>query len=207
MSVFFDQDGDGIAEASQRLISGIAFDFDQRPPDHTTNGLELGVDGWIYIAGGDFGFMDAVGVDGRRLQHRGGGVIRVRPDGTGLELFATGTRNILGTPTSPLLDLFARDNTNDGGGWDIRLHHFSGLEDHGYPRLYMNFGDEHVQPLRTMVGAQVVVRSTFTNPAFQQNGPMLPTPVTGGVQPHSIIRSKGKVLLLWKPLLQPLSSR
>ena len=33
MSVFFDQDGDGIAEASQRLISGIAFDFDQRPPD------------------------------------------------------------------------------------------------------------------------------------------------------------------------------
>ncbi len=147
MSVFFDQDGDGIAEASQRLISGIAFDFDQRPPDHTTNGLELGVDGWIYIAGGDFGFMDAVGVDGRRLQHRGGGVIRVRPDGTGLELFATGTRNILGTPTSPLLDLFARDNTNDGGGWDIRLHHFSGLEDHGYPRLYMNFGDEHVQPL------------------------------------------------------------
>ena len=84
MSVFFDQDGDGIAEASQRLISGIAFDFDQRPPDHTTNGLELGVDGWIYIAGGDFGFMDAVGVDGRRLQHRGGGVIRVRPDGTGV---------------------------------------------------------------------------------------------------------------------------
>ena len=92
MSVFFDQDGDGIAEASQRLISGIAFDFDQRPPDHTTNGLELGVDGWIYIAGGDFGFMDAVGVDGRRLQHRGGGVIRVRPDGTGLELFATQVR-------------------------------------------------------------------------------------------------------------------
>jgi len=33
--------------------------------------------------------MDAVGTDGRRLQHRGGGVIRFRPDGTGLELFAT----------------------------------------------------------------------------------------------------------------------
>ena len=147
ISVFYDQDGDGVSEASQRLVSGIAFDFDQRPPDHTTNGLELGVDGWIYIAGGDFGFMDAVGTDGRRLQHRGGGVIRIRPDGTGMELFATGTRNILGTPMSPLLDLFARDNTNDGGGWDIRLHHFSGLEDHGYPRLYMHFGDEHVAPL------------------------------------------------------------
>ena len=147
ISVYFDRDRDGIAEASKRLISGIAFDFDKRPPDHTTNGLELGVDGWIYIAGGDFGFMDAVGTDGRRLQHRGGGVIRFRPDGTGLELFATGTRNILGTPMSPLLDMFARDNTNDGGGWDVRLHHFSGLEDHGYPRLYKNFGEEHIHPL------------------------------------------------------------
>ena len=147
ITVYFDRDGDGIAESSKRLITGIAFDFDKRPPDHTTNGLELGADGWIYIAGGDFGFMEAVGTDGRKLQHRGGGVIRFRPDGSGLELFATGTRNILGTPMSPLLDLFARDNTNDGGGWDVRFHHFSGLEDHGYPRLYKNFPAEHIHPL------------------------------------------------------------
>lgn len=147
ITVYFDRDGDGIAEGSKRLINGIAFGFDSRPPDHTTNGLELGTDGWIYIAGGDFGFMEAVGTDGRRLQHRGGGVIRFRPDGTGLEIFATGTRNILGTPMSPLLDLFARDNTNDGGGWDVRFHHFSGLEDHGYPRMYKNFVDEHIHPL------------------------------------------------------------
>ena len=147
ISVFYDRDGDGVAEDSQRLIEGIAFGFEDRPADHTTNGLELGIDGWIYIAGGDFGFLDAVGTDGRHLQHRGGGVIRFRPDGSGLELFATGTRNILGTPTSPLLDMFARDNTNDGGGWDVRLHHFTGLEDHGYPRLYMNFPEEHIHPL------------------------------------------------------------
>ena len=74
-------------------------------------------------------------------------MLRFRPDGSGLEIYATGTRNILGTPMSPLADLFARDNTNDGGGWDVRFHHFSGLEDHGYPRLYKNFGEEHVQPL------------------------------------------------------------
>ena len=147
ITVYFDHDGDGVAEASQRLIEGIAFGFDKRPADHTSNGLELGMDGWIYMAGGDFGFMDALGTDGRHLQHRGGGVIRFRPDGSGLEIFATGTRNILGTPMSPLLDLFARDNTNDGGGWDVRFHHFSGLEDHGYPWLYKNFGDEHIQPL------------------------------------------------------------
>lgn len=147
VSVYIDNDGDGQADEEKTLIKGIAFDFKDRPADHTTNGLSLGIDGWLYIAGGDFGFMDAVGTDGKHLQHRGGGVIRFRPDGSGLEIFSTGTRNILGTPISPLLDLFARDNTNDGGGWDVRLHHFTGLEDHGYPRLYMNFGDEHVKPL------------------------------------------------------------
>ena len=147
ISVYHDRDGDGVAEDSKILIRGIAFGFEGRPADHTTNGLELGIDGWIYVAGGDFGFMNAVGTDGRHLQHRGGGVVRFRPDGSGLELFATGTRNILGTPTSPLLDLFARDNTNDGGGWDVRFHHFTGLEDHGYPRMYKNFGDEHIAPL------------------------------------------------------------
>ncbi len=147
ISVFFDRDGDGISEESKKLIDGIAFDFSGRPADHTTNGLELGIDGWIYIAGGDFGFLKATGTDGRTVQHRAGGVIRFRPDGSGLEIYATGTRNILGTPMSPLCDLFARDNTNDGGGWDVRFHHFSGLEDHGYPRLYKNFPEEHVQPL------------------------------------------------------------
>ena len=147
VSVYIDHDGDGQADEEKTLIKGIAFGFKDRPADHTTNGLTLGIDGWLYIAGGDFGFMDAVGTDGRHLQNRGGGVIRFRPDGSGLEIFSSGTRNILGTPISPLLDLFARDNTNDGGGWDVRLHHFTGLEDHGYPRLFVNFGDEHVKPL------------------------------------------------------------
>jgi putative membrane-bound dehydrogenase-like protein len=147
ISCFIDHDGDGQADEEQTLIKGIAFGFKDRPADHTTNGLTLGIDGWLYIAGGDFGFMDAVGTDGKHLQHRGGGVLRFRPDGSGLELFSDGTRNILGTPVSPLLDIFARDNTNDGGGWDVRFHHFTGLEDHGYPRLYINFPEEIVHPL------------------------------------------------------------
>ena len=147
ISVFFDRDHDGVAEESKRLISDIAFGFKDRPADHTTNALEMGIDGWIYIAGGDFGFMKAMGTDGRTLQHRGGGVIRFRPDGSGLELYSTGTRNILATPMSPTLDMFARDNTNDGGGWDVRFHHFTPLSDHGYPRLYKNFEKEHIQPL------------------------------------------------------------
>ena len=166
ISVFFDRDGDGVAEESKRLISDIAFGFKDRPADHTTNGLEMGIDGWIYIAGGDFGFMNATGTDGRTLQHRGGGVIRFRPDGSGLEIFSTGTRNILGTPMSPTLDMFARDNTNDGGGWDVRFHHFTGLSDHGYPRLYKNFEKEHIHPLADYGGGSGCGSVYISEPGF-----------------------------------------
>src|SRR5262245_8953179 len=119
ISVFIDRDHDGVADEKQTLVTGIGWTFKDRPADHASNGLELGVDGWLYAAIGDFGFMEATGTDGRKLRLRGGGVVRVRPDGTGLELWAEGTRNILETAVSPLLDLFARDNTNDGGGWDV----------------------------------------------------------------------------------------
>jgi putative membrane-bound dehydrogenase-like protein len=147
LSAFIDKNGDGVSDEQKLLVKGLAFDFKGRPADHTTNAIELGIDGWIYIAVGDFGFMEAEGRDGRKLQFRGGGVVRVRPDGSNMQLYSRGTRNILDVAVSPSLDIFSRDNTNDGGGWDIRFHHFSGFEDHGYPRLYMNFGDEIVKPL------------------------------------------------------------
>jgi putative membrane-bound dehydrogenase-like protein len=147
ISMYVDKDGDGIADQEKILVKNIAFTFKDRPADHTSNGMELGVDGWLYCAIGDFGFMEAEGTDGRKVQLRGGGVVRVRPDGTGLEVYAHGTRNILEVAVSPLLDCFERDNTNDGGGWDVRFHHSTGLANHGYPSLFKNFADEIVQPL------------------------------------------------------------
>ncbi|NBV22818.1 MAG: heme-binding protein [Proteobacteria bacterium] len=147
ISAFIDRTGEGHSTEEKVLIKGIAFGFKDRPADHTSNGLEIGVDGWIYAAIGDFGFMEAEGTDGRKLQLRGGGIVRFRPDGSGLQLYARGTRNILEAAVSPLLDLFTRDNTNDGGGWDVRFHHFSGFTDHGYPRLFKNFADELITPL------------------------------------------------------------
>ena len=166
ISVFFDRDGDGVAEESKRLISDIAFGFKDRPADHTTNDITMGIDGWIYIAGGDFGFMKATGTDGRTLQHRGGGVIRFRPDGSGLELYSTGTRNILATPMSPTLDMFTRDNTNDGGGWDVRFHHLTPLADHGDPRLYKNFEKEHIHPLADYGGGSGCGGVYISEPGF-----------------------------------------
>jgi putative membrane-bound dehydrogenase-like protein len=166
LSVFIDRDGDGVAEERQVLIKGLAFGFKDRPADHTSNGISLGIDGWLYVAGGDFGFLDAVGTDGQHLQHRGGGVLRFRPDGTHLEIYSRGTRNILEVSIGPRLEMFARDNTNDGGGWDIRFHHFSGLEHHGYPTLYMHFGEEIVQPLADYGGGSGCGAVYLDEPGF-----------------------------------------
>ena len=147
ISRFTDTDGDGAADQSQVIVKNVGWDLSARKADHGSNGLSLGIDGWLYAAIGDFGILKAEGTDGRAVQLRGGGVVRVRRDGTGLEVFARGTRNILKVEMSPLLDGFARDNSNDGGGWNIRFHHITGLEDHGYPSLFKNFADEVVAPI------------------------------------------------------------
>lgn len=203
ISVFMDKDGDGVAEDSKRLIENIAFGFEDRPADHTTNDITMGIDGWIYVAGGDFGFLKAVGTDSRELQHRGGGVIRFRPDGTGLELFATGTRNTLATPTSPLLDLFARDNTNDGGGWDVRFHHFAGLTDHGYPRLYKNFPEEHIHPLADYGGGSGCGGVYIHEPGFPDEWNKAPFTAdwgTGGLFRHAVQRNGATFEEITEPL-------
>jgi putative heme-binding domain-containing protein len=142
LELFRDKDGDGIAEERKVLVKGIGFDLSKRPPDHTSNGATLGIDGWLYLAIGDFGFMEAEGSDGRKQGFRYGGVLRVRPDGTGMEVFSRGTRNIYGVAVDPWLNAFARDNTNDGGGWDTRVEFYLNGADLGYPRLFKNFTDE-----------------------------------------------------------------
>lgn len=193
LSVFVDKDGDGAADEQQVLVKNLAFTFKDRPADHTTNGLEIGVDGWLYIACGDFGFLEAEGTDGRKLQLRGGGVARVRPDGTGLELYAYGTRNILEVAISPLLDGFTRDNTNDGDGWDIKFHHITGLEDHGYPKLFKFFPSEIVAPLGEYGGGSGCGATWIHEPGFPKEWNNLPYTCDWGPGPlfRHVVRPKG----------------
>ncbi|MEL0095255.1 MAG: discoidin domain-containing protein [Planctomycetaceae bacterium] len=148
LSVFHDTDGDGTADKHEELITGISTDeVEHRGADHTTNGIRMGIDGWLYIAVGDFGFTNAKGADGKVLAKRGGGILRVRPDGTEMEIYNWGQRNILDVCIDPLMNVYTRDNTNDGGGWDIRLSHIHQSGNYGYPSLYVNFTEEGLPPL------------------------------------------------------------
>ena len=161
-----DTNGDGIADTSFVLVKGLGFDLDFRGADHTTNNIELGPDGWIYVAVGDYGFIKAVGADGKQLQHRGGSVVRVRPDGTNLEIVTVGTRNIYDVALDPFARVYARDNTNDGDGWNTRLHYLPFNANMGYPSLYQNFATEHFPTMHDYGGGSGVGAIWLQDPAW-----------------------------------------
>ena len=153
LTLYEDTNGDGSADKEKRLIEGISTDYvSKRGADHTTNGIRMGIDGWIYIAVGDFGFTKAVGADGRVLSRRGGGIVRVRPDGTDMEIYCWGLRNILDACVDPYLNIFTRDNTNDGGGWNVRFSHIMQSAEYGYPSWYKNFPEEIFPTLKDYGG-------------------------------------------------------
>lgn len=153
--VFEDKDNDGVADGEPvPLITGLSNPtyLAGRGTDHATNGIQLGIDGWIYIAVGDFGFHDATGTDGRKLSMLGGGILRVRPDGTEMEKYTLGLRNIYDVAIDPYMNIFTRDNTNDGGGWNIRFSHQLQTGDYGYPSLFKQYTEEIIPALVDLGG-------------------------------------------------------
>jgi hypothetical protein len=61
-----------------------------------------------------------------------------------MEIVSYGQRNIYDVAISPLMDLFTRDNTNDGDGWDVHLSHVVPSANYGYPSHYKSFKDEAI---------------------------------------------------------------
>lgn len=148
--VFEDKNNDGKADGPAKpLIQNLSNTkyLQERGTDHATNGIRLGIDGWIYISVGDFGFHNAVDRSGTKLTMLGGGILRVRPDGTEMEVFSHGTRNVYDVAIDPLMNIFSRENTNDGGGWNIRFSHFLQTGEYGYPQLFQHFTDEIIPAL------------------------------------------------------------
>ncbi|MEX0883657.1 MAG: heme-binding protein, partial [Cyclobacteriaceae bacterium] len=153
--VFEDKNQDGIADGpSKPLIQQISSPkfLQSRGTDHATNGIRLGIDGWIYIAVGDFGFHGAVDREGTELTMLGGGILRVRPDGTEMEVYTHGLRNIYDVAIDPYMNMFTRGNTNDGGGWNIRFIHQIQSGEYGYPVLFKNFTEEILPALVDLGG-------------------------------------------------------
>jgi putative membrane-bound dehydrogenase-like protein len=139
--------GDGAAAVRRDLLAGLGLPPEKNPSRlHCANGVVVGHDGWLYLAVGDNG-CDVARPEGDRLALQGGGILRCRADGRDLHVFATGLRNIYDVALDEDLNVFVRDNENDGGDYLIRVYHSFFGADHGYPYHYSERPDEAVTPL------------------------------------------------------------
>lgn len=142
-----DLDGDGKADERHDLLTGLGLTPEENPVRlHCANGLVMGHDGWLYLALGDHG-CSVARPEGDRLELHGGGILRCRPDGHDLHVFAKGLRNIYDVALDDELNVFVRDNENDGGDYKIRVCHSFFGADHGYPYLYHERPQEALAPL------------------------------------------------------------
>ncbi len=169
VTAFRDTNGDGVADERIELITGLG----PKPEGlvhHIPSGIRMGIDGWLYIAIGDKGIPpSARGRDGRTVSLMGGGIVRVRPDGTGLELFCIHTRNIFDVDIDPYMNIFTRDNTNDGDGWWSRLTQMQRGADIGYPSLYQHYADALIQPIADYGGGGATGGVYVHEPYFPGN--------------------------------------
>jgi putative membrane-bound dehydrogenase-like protein len=147
LSALKDTNHDGKADERRDLLTGLGLPPEKNPPRlHCANGVVPGHDGWLYLALGDHG-CDVKRPEGDRLILEGGGILRCRPDGRDLHIFATGLRNIYDVALDEDLNVFVRDNENDGGTYMIRVCHSFFGADHGYPYLYDERPEEALPPL------------------------------------------------------------
>lgn len=166
-SMFKDTDGDGVADIRKDLATGFG------PPagvygfnDHIVTGTRLGLDGLIYVSVGDKGVPKAVGSDGSSITLEGGGVIRMRPDGSQLEIVSSGTRNHLDVAMDSLDNIFTYDNTDDGLGWWTRFTHHVPTGYYGYPYDYHPHPNRHLPRISEHGGGSPVGAACYREAAW-----------------------------------------
>ncbi|HZN36833.1 MAG TPA: HEAT repeat domain-containing protein, partial [Pirellulaceae bacterium] len=132
-----DADGDGRAETRNSLSEGYGVRFAFR--GHDMHGLIVGPDGRLYFSIGDRGLNVKQG-DRQLVNSESGAVLRCEPDGSNLELFATGLRNPQELAFDDFGNLFTGDNNSDSGDRARWVHVVQG-GDSGWRMAYQYLSD------------------------------------------------------------------
>lgn len=82
---FADANNDGVADVKEIVVEG----WNLSANAASLHGPIMGPDGWLYLTDGRHGFKRKT-KDGRSFEGKASRIWRVRPDGTGLEVFAGG---------------------------------------------------------------------------------------------------------------------
>ncbi|MDG1893191.1 MAG: HEAT repeat domain-containing protein [Verrucomicrobiota bacterium] len=138
-----DTDGDGISDDNEIMFRG--FGVHAAYDGHDIHGLTVGPDGWIYFSVGDNG-TSVKTKEGKRLHHPNtGGVLRMKPDGSNLEFYAIGLRNVQEIAFDDYGNLFSVDNDGDIRGERERFVYITEGSDSGW-RLNWQFRTQGWSP-------------------------------------------------------------
>lgn len=123
-----DTTGDGVADVTQIL-------FDDLPGNglHQNDQMVLGADGYIYLG------MGSTCNTCNEADWRSATVLKFLPDGTDLQVVATGLRNPFGLAFNAAGDLFVTENGRDDlGEFDPpeELNHIVAGQDYGWPNCW-----------------------------------------------------------------------
>ena len=111
ISILEDRNRDGVAESRRDVVTDLPSDglnANQQPA--------IGPDGLVYFGQGARTNAGVPGPGAPADAPENGTILRVRPDGTGLEIVARGLRNAFDLAFMPDGELFATDNGPDPGG-------------------------------------------------------------------------------------------
>ena len=132
-----DADGDGQAEEQRTVATG--FGVRNAFFGHDMHGLIHGPDGKIYFSIGDRG-LHVETPEGVLSNIESGAVLRCEPDGSHMELVATGLRNPQELAFNDVGDLFTVDNNSDSGDRARLVHIVEGM-DAGWRMAYQYLPD------------------------------------------------------------------
>lgn len=132
----YDRDGDGTSESRQEVLR---LETNQSYDHSCLLGIAFSPDGWMYVSRGNVGghAYTIRGSDGSAVSgyRDGGNIVRCRPDGSQVELVATGFWNPFGLKFDPHRRLLCVDNDPDARGPNRLLHIIQG-GDYGFQSHY-----------------------------------------------------------------------